>query len=126
MGSSFATLEDCCEQSVHRRAFGNYPEMRERSSALSGKVTGRAASKYRRSGLVQCRLFRWRNKRHGFASTTLLRWYRAGENAERRLPILSAYLGHVHWSDTFWYLSAMPELMHEAMSRLERRWEDRP
>ena len=69
---------------------------------------------------------RLHDMRHGFASTTLLRWYRAGENAERRLPILSAYLGHVHWSDTFWYLSAMPELMHEAMSRLERRWEDRP
>jgi hypothetical protein len=52
-----------------------------------------------------------------------LRWYRAGDDAERRLPILSAYLGHVHWSDTFWYLSALPELMHEAMSRLEQRWE---
>ena len=44
----------------------------------------------------------------------------------RRRPILSAYLGHVHWSDTYWYLSALPELMHEAMSRLERRWEGRP
>jgi integrase len=69
---------------------------------------------------------RLHDMRHGFASKTLLRWYRAGEDAERRLPILSAYLGHVHWSDTFWYLSALPELMHEAMSRLERRWEDRP
>ena len=69
---------------------------------------------------------RLHDMRHRFASKTLLGWYRAGENAERRLPILSAYLGHVHWSDTFWYLSAMPELMHEAMSRLERRWEDRP
>ena len=69
---------------------------------------------------------RLHDMRHGFASKTLLSWYRAGENAERRLPILSAYLGHVHWSDTFWYLSALPELMHEAMSRLERRWEDRP
>ena len=62
--------------------------------------------------------------RHRFAVTTLLRWYRAGEDAERRLPILSAYLGHVHVSDTFWYLSAWPELMREAMSRLERCWED--
>lgn len=69
---------------------------------------------------------RLHDMRHGFASKTLLRWYRAGEDAERRLPILSAYLGHVHWSDTFWYLGALPELMHEAMSRLERRWEDRP
>ena len=69
---------------------------------------------------------RLHDMRHGFASKTLLRWYRAGENAERRLPILSAYLGHVHCSDTFWYVSALPELMHEARSRLERRWEDRP
>lgn len=69
---------------------------------------------------------RLHDMRHGFASTTLLRWYRAGENAERRLPALSAYLGHVRWRDTYWYLSATPELMHEAMARLERRWEDRP
>jgi integrase/recombinase XerD len=69
---------------------------------------------------------RLHDMRHGFASKTLLRWYRAGENAERRLPILPAYLGHVHWSDTFWYVSALPELMHEARSRLERRWEGRP
>jgi integrase len=64
--------------------------------------------------------------RHRFAVMTLLRWYRSGEDVERRLPFLSAYLGHVHISDTFWYLSAWPELMREAMSRLERCWEVRP
>jgi integrase/recombinase XerD len=63
--------------------------------------------------------------RHRFAVKALLQWYRSGEEAERRLPILSVYLGHVHVSDTFWYLSAWPELMREAMLRLERRWEDR-
>jgi len=61
--------------------------------------------------------------RHRFATMTLLRWYRSGEDVERQLPFLSAYLGHVHVSDTFWYLSAWPELMQEAMSRLERCWE---
>ncbi len=61
--------------------------------------------------------------RHRFAVKALLHWYRAGEDAERRLPILSAYLGHVHVADTYWYLSAWPELMGEAMRRLERRWE---
>ena len=60
--------------------------------------------------------------RHRFAVTTLVRWYRAGDDAERRLPILSAYLGHVHVSDTYWYLSAWPELMRKAMVRLERCW----
>jgi len=68
---------------------------------------------------------RLHDMRHTYASRTLLRWYRAGKNAEQRLPILSAYLGHTHWSDTFWYISAFPELMHEAMSRVERRWGDR-
>jgi integrase len=63
--------------------------------------------------------------RHRFAFLTLLRWYRAGDDAERRLPILSTYLGHVHISDTFWYLRDWPELMREAMARLERCWEGR-
>ena len=64
--------------------------------------------------------------RHRFATNTLLQWYRSGQDPERRLPLLSAYLGHVHVSDTFWYLSACPELMREAMSRLERSWEGQP
>jgi integrase len=68
---------------------------------------------------------RLHDMRHRFAAMTLLRWYRAGEDAERRLPTLSAYLGHVHVRDTFWYLSAWPQLMHEAKARLERYWEDR-
>lgn len=63
--------------------------------------------------------------RHRFATQTLLRWYRAGEQAERRLPVLSTYLGHVHVADTYWYLSACPELMAQAVARLEQRWEQR-
>jgi integrase/recombinase XerD len=66
---------------------------------------------------------RLHDMRHRFAVMTLLRWYRSGKDVERKLPYLSAYLGHVHVSDTYWYLSAWPELMREAMSRLERCWE---
>ena len=61
--------------------------------------------------------------RHRFAAMTLLRWYRSGKDVEQKLPYLSAYLGHVHVGDTYWYLNAWPELMREAMSRLERCWE---
>jgi integrase len=60
--------------------------------------------------------------RHRFATTALLNWYRMNDDPERRLPILSAYLGHVRVADTQWYLSASPELMNEAMRRLEHRW----
>jgi integrase/recombinase XerD len=60
--------------------------------------------------------------RHRFATTTLVNWYRSNEDPERRLPLLSAFLGHVHVADTQWYLSSSPELMREAMRRLEHRW----
>ncbi len=64
--------------------------------------------------------------RHRFATNTLVNWYRSNQDPERLLPILSAYLGHVHVADTQWYLESSPELMREAMHRLEKRWEDRP
>jgi integrase len=64
--------------------------------------------------------------RHRFAVETLVRWYRAGHDAERRLPILATYLGHAHVTHTYWYLSACPELLGLARARLERRWEAHP
>jgi site-specific recombinase XerD len=61
--------------------------------------------------------------RHRFAVTTLLHWYRSGVDVEQRLPVLSAFLGHVHVTDTYWYLSAVPELLALTKNRLEKRWE---
>lgn len=68
---------------------------------------------------------RLHDMRHVFATNTLVRWYQAGQDPERLLPILSTYLGHAHVADTQWYLSASPELMAEAMRRLEHHWEER-
>jgi integrase len=64
--------------------------------------------------------------RHRFAIQTLLGWYREGVNVERQLPVLSTYLGHTCVRDTYWYLSACPELMQEAARRLDQRWEVKP
>jgi integrase/recombinase XerD len=61
--------------------------------------------------------------RHRFAMRTLVQWYRSGQEVERRLPVLSTYLGHVHVADTYWYLTACPELMGLVVKRLEKRWE---
>lgn len=58
--------------------------------------------------------------RHRFAVNTLRDWYRAGVDVERHLPRLSTYLGHVHVTDTYWYLTATPELMHLANRQLKR------
>jgi len=64
--------------------------------------------------------------RHRFAIRTLFDWYREGKDVEQQLPLLSTYLGHACVRDTYWYLSACPELMDEAARRLDRRWEVTP
>lgn len=56
--------------------------------------------------------------RHTFAVNTLLGWYRDGGDVAARLPLLSTYLGHTEPANTYWYLSAAPELLAEAASRL--------
>jgi integrase/recombinase XerD len=61
--------------------------------------------------------------RHRFAIETLLRWYDDGQPVDRRLPVLSTYLGHVQVSDTYWYLHSTPKLMAATALRLNRRWE---
>ena len=61
--------------------------------------------------------------RHRFAVMTLLNWYSQGQDVQQRLPALSAFLGHVQVSDTYWYLSACPELLEAAKACLERHWE---
>ena len=63
-----------------------------------------------------------RHNRHRFAVQTLVRWYRKGADVERRLPILSTYLGHAHVTDTYWYLTSTPELLGAAGKRMEKRW----
>lgn len=56
--------------------------------------------------------------RHTFAVTTLIGWYRNGDNIEARLPALSTYLGHRDPRSTYWYLSAAPELLAHAAHKL--------
>jgi site-specific recombinase XerD len=62
--------------------------------------------------------------RHAFAVRTLINWYRSGIDPEQGLPLLSAYLGHVKVSDTYWYLSAVPELLGAVSKRLDNFFGD--
>jgi integrase len=58
--------------------------------------------------------------RHRLAVSTLLHWHRRGVDVERHLPALSTYLGHARITDTYWYLTATPELLRYALRRVER------
>src|SRR5229473_488210 len=51
----------------------------------------------------------------------LLQGYRSGEDVAAQMPALSGYLGHVSPEGTYWYISAVPELMQLAAARLARK-----
>jgi integrase len=57
--------------------------------------------------------------RHTLAVRTLLEWLQAGENIDRRMPLLSTFLGHADPASTYWYLEAVPELLALISQRLE-------
>lgn len=49
--------------------------------------------------------------RHSFAVKRLLLWHQQGVDLDQRMLALSTYLGHVKVSSTYWYFTAVPELM---------------
>ena len=63
---------------------------------------------------------RLHDARHTFAVRRLLRWYEEGADVGQKLLALSTYLGHAKVTDTYWYLTGVPELMAIASRRFER------
>jgi integrase/recombinase XerD len=57
--------------------------------------------------------------RHSFAVRVLVSCYRSGIDVETCMVALSTYLGHVNPVDTYWYLSASPELVELVAGRLD-------
>jgi integrase len=58
--------------------------------------------------------------RHTFAVRRLLRWYEEGVDVGQKILALSTYLGHAKVTDTYWYLTGVPELLAIASQRFER------
>jgi integrase/recombinase XerD len=57
--------------------------------------------------------------RHTFAVTCMRRWYEQGQDVQALLPHLSVYLGHLRPQESYWYLTAVPELLHAAAQRFQ-------
>jgi len=58
--------------------------------------------------------------RHTFVCRRLLGWYAEGVDLDHAVAALSTYLGHAKVSDTYWYLTGIPELLDLAATRFER------
>lgn len=72
----------------------------------------------------------WRNRgahhaprihdlRHTFVVRRILLWMAQGVDIDQAMLSLSTYVGHAHVTNTYWYLSAVPELMALAAGRFE-------
>ena len=72
----------------------------------------------------------WRNRgthhaprihdlRHTFAVRRIILWQSQGVDIDQAMLSLSTYVGHAMVTNTYWYLSAVPELMSLAAGRFE-------
>ncbi len=57
--------------------------------------------------------------RHAFAIERIRCWYQEGADVQALLPHLSVYLGHVRPQESYWYLTATPELLGAAAARFQ-------
>ena len=56
--------------------------------------------------------------RHSFAVNSLIDAHRQGVDVDARIAVLATYLGHVDPANTYWYLTASPELMALVTERM--------
>ena len=61
--------------------------------------------------------------RHGFAVQRLLAWYADNLDVRAMIPHLSVYLGHLSKEETYWYLTATPDLLSAAGEAFRRSCE---
>jgi integrase len=58
--------------------------------------------------------------RHTFAVGCLVRWNRQPGELNAKILALSAYLGHRHVTDTYWYFTAIPQWLAASGARFEQ------
>jgi len=64
--------------------------------------------------------------RHSFTVATLIEWHRARLDVQSLLPALSAQLGHVDPASSYWYMTAVPELLAVTSERVQASRAARP
>jgi len=57
--------------------------------------------------------------RHTFICRRVQRWQAEGADIDNAIAALATYVGHVKISDTYWYLTGIPDLMAAAGKRFE-------
>jgi integrase len=69
-----------------------------------------------RGGYAQVRIH---DLRHTFVCRRIQLWHDRGADIDNAMAALSTYVGHAKVSDTYWYLTGVPDLMAAAGKRFE-------
>ncbi|HVS48335.1 MAG TPA: tyrosine-type recombinase/integrase [Candidatus Dormibacteraeota bacterium] len=116
----YAAFRDACREAPPSRGFFHT----HRAAVLTrAAVQTTFASLRKRLGWTahgRARRPRIHDLRHTFVVRRLQRWYEDGAELDRKIHALATYLGHAKVTDTYWYLSAIPELMAITSQRFER------
>ncbi len=96
----------------------------ERKPALTADTVGHTFSRLRQrlgwTAAGRARRPVIHDLRHTFAVRSLVRFCEDGTDVERKILALATYLGHAHVRHTYWYLTAVPELMAITSQRFEQ------
>ena len=89
----------------------------DQGTRLAHSTVGETFSQLRKGIPYRRRPPRLHDLRHTMASQVLQRWQSRRKGAVNRILILSRFLGHSNVEDTYWYLTALPQLLAEAAQR---------
>jgi integrase len=116
----YRTYRDACRHAPR----SDYFFRTDRTPALTRAAVEKTFSRLRHrlgwSAEGRARRPRIHDIRHTFTVRRLLRWYEDGADIDRQILALVTYLGHAKVTDTYWYLSAVPELMAITSQRFEQ------
>lgn len=87
-------------------------------STVEGVFRGLVRSSLEKADSQQRRP-RLHDLRHAFATWRLVSWSDQRKPLDRAIPYLAKYLGHQRVTDTYWYLSGVPELFCQVGRRFE-------
>ena len=117
--AEYACVRDRCIARATDPTFFLFDNARAVNDRQAEYAFGQIRSRLGWASLADGRLRRLYDLRHAFACKRLLAWYAEGVDVQWAIPHLATYLGHRKVSDTYWYLTAIPELMAIAAERLE-------
>jgi len=116
----YAAYRDACHGASRSGCFFRTDRTPALALAAVEKTFSRLRDRLGWTAQGRARRPRIHDLRHTFAVRRLLRWYEDGVDVDHRVLALSTYLGHAKVTDTYWYLSAVPELMALTAQRFER------